>query len=363
MWSEHPIYSALRVTAWGLNRAGYLFGWGNYYNPYPVPVYDVGGTVIDYSEPLVSYAPMEEYYLPADPAVGDTGVVIASDSDESIEAASDVAPASDLPPDAVSNFESARLEFKDGNYEQALTDIDQAIASLPKDAVLHEFRSLTLFALGRYRESTAAIHAVLAVGPGWNWTTMSGLYRSTEEYTKQLRALEQHARDNTDAADDRFLLAYHYMTLGHIEPAKNMLNSVLMREPKDTVAADMMRLIGGEVPDSVATRRPPADSGSAPSGATKATEADLLGSWASTGPGEAKFALTLTEEGEFSWEYTSGSDKQQIKGVFVVDDGVLAMEPDSGGVMLANVWNQDQGFRFDPVGSNDPNASIAFGRR
>jgi hypothetical protein len=37
---------------------------------------------------------------------------------------------------------------------------------MPRDAVLHEFRSLALFALQRYSESAAAIHAVLAVGPG-----------------------------------------------------------------------------------------------------------------------------------------------------------------------------------------------------
>jgi hypothetical protein len=31
---------------------------------------------------------------------------------------------------------------------------------------------------------------VLSVGPGWDWTTLIGLYPSIDVYTTQLRALE-----------------------------------------------------------------------------------------------------------------------------------------------------------------------------
>ena len=78
MWDEHPVWSAYRVTAWGINRASYLFGWGGYYNPYPVEPYYVGDTYIDYSQPLVTYAPMEQY-VPADEyaAAVDPGVAVS----------------------------------------------------------------------------------------------------------------------------------------------------------------------------------------------------------------------------------------------------------------------------------------------
>ena len=66
------------------------------------------------------------------------------------------------------------------------------------------------------------------------------------------------------------------------------------------------------------------------------TEAELIGSWKAN-RGDAQFGLTLGKDGQFTWDYASGKDKQAIKGVFIVDDGVLAMEPDSGGVMLADV--------------------------
>ena len=59
-------------------------------------------------------------------------------------------------------------------YKAALAKVDQAIASVQRH-LLHEFRGLTLFALGRYKEAAAADYAVLSAGPGWDWTTLSGL--------------------------------------------------------------------------------------------------------------------------------------------------------------------------------------------
>src|SRR5262249_47827178 len=99
-----------------------------------------------------------------------------------------------LPPgvstEGVSKFDEARAAFVAGQYDVALKLIDAAAAQMPHDAVLHEFRSLVLFALGRYAESAATIHPVLHVGPGWDWKTLSGLYANVDVYTQQLRALE-----------------------------------------------------------------------------------------------------------------------------------------------------------------------------
>jgi hypothetical protein len=36
---------------------------------------------------------------------------------------------------------------------------------LPSDATLHEFRGLTLFAQGNYKDAAATLYAVLAAGP------------------------------------------------------------------------------------------------------------------------------------------------------------------------------------------------------
>ena len=91
--------------------------------------------------------------------------------------------------------------------------MEQAIAALPSDAALHEFRALTLFAQGKYTEAAAALYAVLAAGPGWDWKTMSDLYPDNDTYTAQLRALEEYVKDNRKDPQVRFLLGYNYMVL------------------------------------------------------------------------------------------------------------------------------------------------------
>ena len=54
-----------------------------------------------------------------------------------------------------------------------LTQVNQAIAKKPNDPVLHEFRALILFATKEYKASAAVVYAVLSMGPGWDWATLS----------------------------------------------------------------------------------------------------------------------------------------------------------------------------------------------
>ena len=88
---------------------------------------------------------------------------------------------------AVALFDAGRAAFQQGNYTDALAQADAALAKLPGDTTLHEFRALCLFALSRYDEAAAALYAVLSVGPGWDWATLIGLYPSIDPYTQQLR--------------------------------------------------------------------------------------------------------------------------------------------------------------------------------
>src|SRR5207253_3692603 len=150
------------------------------------------------------------YYGESMPAVY-TQPIITMPIEPAQESAGAAAPA--LPPgvsaEAVAKFDQARAGFLEGKYDEALKLTDAAVAQMPRDAVLHEFRSLVLFALQRYPESAAAIHAVLDVGPGWDWKTMVTLYPSMDVYTKHLRALEAARDKDPKAADLRFLVGYH----------------------------------------------------------------------------------------------------------------------------------------------------------
>jgi predicted Zn-dependent protease len=130
-----------------------------------------------------------------------------------------------------------------------LKEVEEAIQLLPKDATLHEFRALVLFAQGKYKDAATGIYAVLAVGPGWNWETMSGLYANPDTYTKQLRALESYVRQNPGAADGRFLLAYHYLVLNSVPDAVKELKEFEKLVPKDQLAPQLVKAFT-ESPDT-----------------------------------------------------------------------------------------------------------------
>jgi hypothetical protein len=85
--------------------------------------------------------------------------------------------------------------------------------------------------------------------------------------------------------------------------------------------------------------------------------AKLLGTWNATRGGKASFALTLDKEKSFTWTYAEGKTKQQVKGAYALNGNVLALEPDAGGVMLAEITEPQAGtFVFRTVGApkNDP---------
>ena len=141
----------------------------------------------------------------------------------------------------MSSFDAARDSFKQGNYDQAFGQAGEALARTPNDSDFHEFRALCLFALGRYHDSAAALHGVLSVGPGWDWTTLIGLYPDVETYTGQIRKLEDYCAGNPGSASARFVLSYQYLTQGHTDAAVEYLKQVVVLKPDDSLSAKLLR--------------------------------------------------------------------------------------------------------------------------
>src|SRR4051794_36734372 len=106
-----------------------------YYNPYyamaptTVVVPDVNPVVVNYSQPI---------NVDATPAPSDAEAGAAL-------------------------FDEARAAFKAGDYDRALQLADRALAKLPNDLDLHEFRAVVQFARGHYKESAAGLYAVLSI--------------------------------------------------------------------------------------------------------------------------------------------------------------------------------------------------------
>ncbi|HMP60238.1 MAG TPA: tetratricopeptide repeat protein [Gemmatales bacterium] len=332
MWDNYPVAAAMGVTWWGANAIGSMFGCGDYYNPYYSE-----GSGYSYAEPVMTQ-PME-----------------AAPTADAGQTQPPLPPG--VSPESLSKFDEARTAFASGRFDEALKLTDEAVTQMPRDAVLHEFRSLVLFALKRYTESAAAIHAVLAVGPGWDWKTLSGLYPDVNVYTEQLRALEAARDQNPRAADLRFLLGYHYLTSGHADAALGEFRKASELQPKDTVAASLVAQLS---PRDVQASSTPA--GPAPK---PVPDSELVGAWSATGKGSATFDMKLDKEGTFTWTFAQGGKKQEVKGVYSVEGNVLAMEPEAGGTMLAELQMKgtDQlSFKMIGGAKDDPGLDFRRGR-
>jgi tetratricopeptide (TPR) repeat protein len=223
--------------------AGLAIGWLStpgetvtYSNPY----YEVPATVVvDYSQPIP--VPSEAQYGSAYMEAPASTVVDAGE-----KLPTDPPPAPE--PDAAAKeanrlFDDARDLFKAGKYADARGKIDQAIQKLPSDATLHEFRALTLFAQGNYKDSAAALYAVLAAGPGWNWETMKFLYGDEKVYTQHLRALEDFVKANPKVGYGHFVLAYQYLVLGNKNSALKELEEVTKAQPEDKLSPALIKAL------------------------------------------------------------------------------------------------------------------------
>ena len=274
------------LGGWGLGSLIYSSGYTGYYNPYYLAPSGVGYSY-NYAQPIpVSY----NASMPVD-SVANT---------------------------STNSMDSAVAAFRQNNYDAALDIVNKGIQATPDDAVLHEFRGLVLFARGDYQLAAATVHSVLAVGPGWDWTTMSGLYADVNLYSNQLRALEGVVKQSPQDAAAHFLLAYHYMADGYPDAATRQLEQVVTLMPNDAVAANLLKMTAAQQassnPDSVAQPTPEPPTGLPPLNDTPVAPIDtnsIAGNWKAKRDDGSRFSLTLTGEKTFRWSYQPNSQPEQ----------------------------------------------------
>jgi tetratricopeptide (TPR) repeat protein len=324
------------------------WGWGyySYYNPYwVVPVGSV--TYINYSQPVVA-AP-----IPAVAAQTGNQPAYQAALPPSSDAAGQPSAAQS---NALAMFDSARGFFKRGDYAMALSQTNRALGLTPNDSLMHEFRALCLFATQDYQQAAAAIHAVLASGPGWDMTTLVGLYPSQAIYNEQLRALENYRAEHPNAGAPRFLLAYHHTLAGRNDRATAELEAVVKLEPHDQLAAQLLKgLTTGpqEKPASVPPQAPerPVDA------------ASLLGSWRAERPDGSKFALTLAPGKTFRWSFTQQDKQQQLAGTYTLADSYLILTARDQNALIGHVAQAGvDRFAFKLAGGSPDDPGLIFTR-
>jgi hypothetical protein len=382
-----PTWGVGNFVDWGLGSYATSSLYSSYANPYyatvvaSVPAQTT--VVYDYSQPIKVTS------APPDPTV--------AESSEQV-------------------FSAARDSFKAGDYQRALDLTDQVLKQTPDAAVVHEFRALCMFALKRYDEAAAVDYAVLTAGPGWNWSTLVGLYPDVDTYTNQLRALEAYVRGNPSSASGQFLLAYHYLAQGNNDAAGAQFAKVAQLVPTDQLSAGFAKLykkateVAAAAPANPAPTTQPiqAPSGTAPAQPTGTavaatqpqpsapgqpsavaaagpapgavstaagpnTQGDqgpppppppsLIGYWKAQPAADVTIALTIQEDGQFAWEVDTKGRKQTLSGTAGFKDGTLALLQSEGPPLVGKV-TEDGGnkFVFAPAGAGDKAPGLTFTR-
>jgi tetratricopeptide (TPR) repeat protein len=343
-WGWHNPYWG-GAGAWGMGLGmgvGMGLGWGLSSWGFGSSLYGMG--YMPYSNP---------YYYGAN-----AGMAMPYDYAQPIDTVS--APAAESVTDpAMALFDAGRASFKEGNYADALRKTDDALGKLPNDTTLHEFRALCLFAMDRYDEAAATLYAVLAVGPGWDWTTLISLYPGVDVYTAQLRALEAYTRAHSDSATSRFVLAYHYLTEGFTDAAVPILRQVVALKPNDTLSTKLLRQLDPpkDQPATVASPSP------APTDTTPPQGASIAGTWNAEPTAGTSIALVIQPAGAFSWQATVRGQKQQLTGTSTYGDGILTLAQDKGPALVGRVsWKDASHMTFRVVGDGPDDPGLSFAK-
>ncbi len=331
------------LGAWSMGTLAFDTGYYTYQNPYPAPPVETHTTVVNYTEPIA---------VTASNHTPETEEVAKTAQEKSTAA-----------------FELARGNFRAGDYLAAAAAIDEAIGLNAGDHVLHEFRALNLFALGRYGDAAGVLHSVLASGPGWNWDTLIGLYDDPAQYTAQFRKLEEYVVANPESPDAHFLLGYHYLVGENLAEAHAMFDQVVALKSTDTVARQLRGLLadsapkGEETADGEAKMEIP-DPEAAAAERTHVKAEELHGIWKAISAEDKAITLTMTAIGTFTWNYEGSGEDDVLSGEWSLDEaGLLVLNDDSAQMVADITLNEDGSLHFVLAGSPEEDPGLTFSKQ
>ncbi len=245
---------------------------------------------------------------------------------------------------------------------------------MPGNQDVHEFHALVLFALGDYQKAAAVAHDVLNAGPGWDWTILQSFYPAPDAYTRQLRALEHFVSAHSDDAAPRFLLAYQYLMLGHLNAAQRQEQAVVQLEPRDilskNILAGLKNAPGVRTPGMAggAAQSLAANSASHPTAASAqatipVSVQSLAGTWTSHPVPGVTISTTFQPDGNFIWKFTRGNNVQTFSGTYVDQGDSLVLTRQDGQKMDGSVTMRDKNdFRFSLKNGSPNDPGLEFSK-
>src|SRR5262249_19643997 len=197
------------------------------------------------------------------------------------------------------------------------------------------------------------------VGPGWDWSTLVGLYPDVSVYTEQLRALEDYCQTNPQAAAARFVLSYHYLTEGYTDSAVAVLKQVVALMPSDTLSAKLLRQLDPPK-DQTTTAAAPEP---APVDTTPPPGASITGTWKARPAADTEIGLTVQPGGQFTWQVIQKGKTQQFAGTSTYGEGLLTLAQDKGPVLVGRVsWKDADHMTFRVAGDGPDDPGLSFSK-
>lgn len=323
------------VASANLPEPGMGLGWG-------LPAWLVGPMVYEWG-----YYPFVNPFLAARPAGVDRPA-----SYEGPTPALLAPPTATLVDEALRDFRAAREAFRREDFVEALRQVDAALLLMPGDPSIQEVRGLILMALHRYREAAEVLYSVVAVVPGWDWTTMTRLYRDTAAFTRQLRDLETFSSANPRSTEGHFLLAYLYLTTGYADHAAAQLDEVMTLSPSDSLARHLVR--------ALRARRPNA---SAPAERRGGRSGNLAGRWIARPRPGTTITLEVQADGRLIWKIAGPGRAREFDGFAAYADDILALTQDPDNAMETRViWKDSQHFRLRLLEGRQDDPGLVFER-
>lgn len=346
------------VGRWWLGPIYFTSGYGEYRNPFAVEHNPAPPKYLNYAQPLEN---IDDDELPGT----NTSAEKKSDKpalaagDQSLEEIQNYLIKTPEVKAGLKSFDAASESFQQGQYDEALKQIDAALEKLPYDPALHEFRALVLFANKDYQQAAATVYAVLSVSPGWDWTTLSGLYADQDVFTGQLRDLETYHKQHANSAAAAFLRGYHYTTCRHTEAAVKQFENAVKLLPDDRFLPQLLALIAGglEKPHfspAGGVQEAATNDASNPTNSPTANRT-LVGNWRAEPRDSTTITLRLGNDQQFVWTATHRGSPRIIAGRYAVGEDSMLLAGGSG-TLVGRVQIQPDGAGLEFYLPDNPNS-------
>ena len=168
------------------------------------------------------------------------------------------------------------------------------------------------------------------------------------------------SRPTRSSTAGRFVLAYHYLTQGHVDAAVAQLKQVVALAPEDKLSAQLVRQFTKPATEPDTPQATPAPTPAA----AAAKPGKLPGNWTARPTNDTTIRLNLADDGAFTWTVDSKGKTQELKGKWSLADDLLTLAQSGQGAALVGrvTWQADARWNFRVIGAGPEDPGLLFRR-